>query len=187
MPSILQRYATPLTIGLFLVSLISGVALFFHAAPGVFHSMHEWLSMLLIAPVALHLWRNWRPMMSYLARPAFAISMSVCLVAAMGFALASTVVGGRHGSAQFAILEALTATTPEKLAPALGTDAEHLVDDVEAARIRQGGRRRHADGTCRRLGQRRRRSRVGDCRRRRSIARNSSEERRVAKLVIVDV
>ena len=128
MSSILQRYATPLTIGLFLVSLISGVALFFHAAPGVFHSMHEWLSMLLIAPVVLHLWRNWRPMMSYLARPAFAISMSVCLVAAMGFGLASTVVGGRHGSAQFAILEALTATTPEKLAPALGTDAEHLVE-----------------------------------------------------------
>ena len=127
MSSILQRYATPLTIGLFLVSLISGVALFFHAAQGVFHSMHEWLSMLLIAPVALHLWRNWRPMTSYLARPAFAISMSVCLVAAMGFGLASTVVGGRHGSAQFAILEALTATTPEKLAPALGTDAEHLV------------------------------------------------------------
>lgn len=127
MPSILQRYATPLTIGLFLISLISGVALFFHAAPSVFHSMHEWLSMLLIAPVGLHLWRNWQAMMNYLAKPAFSAAMAVCLVAALGFGFASTAAGGRHGSAQFALLNALTTTTPAKLAPALGTDADQLV------------------------------------------------------------
>ena len=132
MPSILQRYATPLTAGLFLVSLISGVALFFHVWPSVFHSMHVWLSMPLIAPFVLHLWRNWRPMINYLAKPAFSAAMAVCLVAALGFGFASSAAGGRHGSAQFALLRALTATTPAKLAPALGTDADTLVTTLKA-------------------------------------------------------
>ena len=64
MKSILYRYATPFTTGLFLVSLVSGVALFFHVGPAAFHGMHEWLSMVLILPFVLHMWRNWRPMLS---------------------------------------------------------------------------------------------------------------------------
>ena len=132
MPSILQRYATPLTAGLFLVSLISGVALFFHVWPSVFHSMHVWLSMLLIAPFILHLWRNWRSMMSYLAKPGFSAAMAVCLVAALGFAFASASAGGRRGPAQFALVDAITATTPAKLAAALGTDADTLVATLKA-------------------------------------------------------
>ncbi|HSO47757.1 MAG TPA: DUF4405 domain-containing protein [Rhizobiaceae bacterium] len=60
MPNLLMRYATPLTSGLFAVSLISGVALFFHLGQAAFHGMHEWLSMVLILPFALHLWKNWR-------------------------------------------------------------------------------------------------------------------------------
>ena len=43
MKPFLNRYATPLTLGLFAVSALSGVALFFHLAPGAFHGMHEWL------------------------------------------------------------------------------------------------------------------------------------------------
>jgi hypothetical protein len=132
MPSILQRYATPLTAGLFLVSLISGVALFFHVWPSVFHGMHEWLSMLLIAPFVLHLWRNWRPMMNYFAKPAFSAAMAVCLVAALGFAVASAGAGGRRGPAQFALVDAITATTPAKLAPALGIDVDTLVAKLKA-------------------------------------------------------
>jgi hypothetical protein len=60
MPSILSRYATPLITGLFIVSLVSGVALFFHLGSAWFHSMHEWLSMVLILPFVLHIWKNWR-------------------------------------------------------------------------------------------------------------------------------
>lgn len=59
------RYATPLTIGLFLVATISGVALFFHWAPKFFHGMHEWLSMALLIPVGLHIQKNWFTMTSY--------------------------------------------------------------------------------------------------------------------------
>jgi len=130
MPSVLQRYATPLTAGLFLVSLVSGVALFFHVWPSVFHGMHEWLSMLLVLPFVLHVWRNWRPMTAYLAKPAFAASLALCLVAALAFAFMAG--GGRRGAAQFALVDALTASTPAKLAPALGVEADQLVATLKA-------------------------------------------------------
>ena len=53
MPTLLQRYATPLITGLFLVSLISGTALFFHIAQSTFREMHEWLSLVLVVHSAM--------------------------------------------------------------------------------------------------------------------------------------
>ena len=50
-----DRYATPLITGFFIVSAVSGVALFFRWTPSAFHAMHEWLSMVLLVPFALHL------------------------------------------------------------------------------------------------------------------------------------
>ena len=132
MPPILQRYATPLAIGLFLVSLVSGLALFFHIWPGVFHGMHELVGLFLIVPFGLHIWRNWRPLVNYLTKPAFSMTIAACLVAALGVGIASS-AGGGHGSAQFALLQALTAATPAKIAPALGIDADTLVAGLKAS------------------------------------------------------
>ena len=70
MRTTLLRYATPLITGLFLVSLVSGIALFFHVGSAYFHSMHEWLSMVLIAPFILHIWKNWRAFLNYFKRSA---------------------------------------------------------------------------------------------------------------------
>jgi len=79
MPSVLNRYATPFITGLFMVSLISGLALFFHIGPTGFHGMHEWLSLLLILPFGLHVWKNWRPMKLYLTRAPMAVAAVVSL------------------------------------------------------------------------------------------------------------
>lgn len=65
MNNFLSRYATPFTVGLFLVSTISGVALFFHWQSKLFHGMHEWLSMLLLLPVVFHIQKNWFAMTGY--------------------------------------------------------------------------------------------------------------------------
>ncbi len=65
---ILTRHATPFTASLFFISAVSGVALFFHAAPGLFHEMHVWLSLVLLLPVAFHIWRNWHSLMTYIRR-----------------------------------------------------------------------------------------------------------------------
>ncbi len=59
MKAFFNRYATPFVKGLFLVSLISGIALFFGIGQAYFHEMHEVLSMALIAHFILHTWKIW--------------------------------------------------------------------------------------------------------------------------------
>ena len=84
--SFMNRFATPLTSGLFLVSAVSGVALFFHWASPVFHSMHEWLSLVLLAPFILHVSKNWKSLVGYGRRGTLLVPLLAALVVAMPFA-----------------------------------------------------------------------------------------------------
>ena len=128
MPRLLQRYATPLIIGLFLVSLVSGVALFLGVGQGLFHEMHEILSMVLILPFALHLWKNWRPLTTYLSRPPMTVALALSAAAALAFALGGMAEGGQAGGPpQFAFAHAMMANSPAAIAPLLGTTPEALV------------------------------------------------------------
>jgi hypothetical protein len=132
---ILHRYATPFITGLFLVSLISGVALFFHLGGGAFRGMHEWLSMVLIVPFALHLWKNWRAMTVYLTKLPFAVATVASLAAALAFVYQSgpSGGGGRGGLPQLALSRAILANPAEKVAPLLGVSAESLIERLRAA------------------------------------------------------
>lgn len=136
MPSLLYRYATPLITALFLVSLVSGVALFLHLGSNWFHAMHEWLSLALILPFGLHLWRNWRPMTAYLRRPPMAIASAATLVAALAFALPAALpgaAGGREGPPQFALADRLLDHSVAEVAPAVGLDADALAAQLTDA------------------------------------------------------
>lgn len=103
---LVNRYATPFTTGLFVVSLVSGVALFFHVGAGAFHGMHEWLSMVLILPFGLHLWKNWLPILSYLKRGWLLWPIGVSVAAALVFAVPSIFATG-GGNPQTIILQAI--------------------------------------------------------------------------------
>ena len=83
---ILNRLATPLTLGLFAVSTISGVALFLHVGQGYFHAMHEWLSIVLLAPFVLHVWKNWNPLVIYARRGALLWPVLASVAIAVPFA-----------------------------------------------------------------------------------------------------
>ena len=135
MPRLFQTYATPLITGLFLVSLISGIALFFHIGPGGFHAMHEWLSMVLIVPFVLHLWKNWRPMTVYLRRAPMGYALVLSLGAALAF-LYPTGWGPAAGAPpQFAFAEKALAATPAELAPALHVTPQALTNALAAQGI----------------------------------------------------
>ncbi|MER5171025.1 DUF4405 domain-containing protein [Thioclava sp. GXIMD2076] len=131
----LFRYATPLITGLFLVSLVSGVALFFHWQMGWFHSMHEWLSMVLVIPFVLHLWRNWRPLKAYFKAPPMLLALVASLIAAVAFALPisseSTAKGGRPP--QFALAQKLLDAPISEIAPVLDSDSTALLTRLQAA------------------------------------------------------
>ncbi len=107
---ILTRHATTFTASLFLISAVSGVALFVHAAPGLFHEMHVWLSLVLLLPVALHVWRNWHGVMNYIRRRALFIPLAISLAVAAVMAVGS--LGGGPGGGPGGRAMALVASQP---------------------------------------------------------------------------
>lgn len=130
----MMRWATPLTAGLFLVSTVSGVALFFGWQPGAFHEMHEILSMVLLVPVVVHLWRNWRPLQAYFRRAAMPIALALSVVAAAPFAYDSLAGGGRSGgNPAFALMSAAGDAPLAALAPVLKLDPAAAVKRLEDA------------------------------------------------------
>ncbi|BCW90516.1 hypothetical protein sos41_36860 [Alphaproteobacteria bacterium SO-S41] len=129
----LNRYGTPLTVGLFAVSAISGIALFFHWGSALFHGMHEWLSMVLLAPFAIHLWKNWRPLVVYARRGTLLIPILLSVLIAAPFAVMAMQGGGGGGrmnpggrSAQL-----MTEARLADLAPVLKTTPDALVADIK--------------------------------------------------------
>ena len=133
MKQMLSRFATPLVTGLFLVSLISGVALFFHWGSAWFHGMHEWLSMVLILPFGLHVWKNWRSLMNYLGRPAFSASMIASTAAALFFVFMAAAGGERGSPPQFALAHSIMQNTPARVAPVFGYSEAELLDKLKAS------------------------------------------------------
>jgi hypothetical protein len=132
MRDFLFKFATPLTAGLFLVSTVSGVALFLGWQPGLFHEMHEVLSLVLIAPVAVHLWRNWKPLLAYFRRSAMPVALAAS-VAAAGFYVYEGLSSTRGPNPAFALMSAAQRAPVSQLAPVLGLDASDLARRLEEA------------------------------------------------------
>lgn len=126
MKSLLIRYATPFITGLFVVSLVSGVALFFHVGDSWSHGMHEWLSIVLILPFVLHLWKNWRPFLNYFRHLPMAAALAVSAVAALYFVWPSS-APARGGPPQIAFARQIMKNPPSQVAPLLGDTAEAMV------------------------------------------------------------
>ena len=126
MSSLFSRYATPFITGLFLVSLISGIALFFHVGPGGFHGMHEWLSMVLIVPFVLHLWKNWRPMTVYFKHAPMVVALVISLIAGGAFLMPTGDTAIAGGPPQFQLAHLVLSQPLDSVAPALGLTPQAL-------------------------------------------------------------
>ncbi len=133
MPSLVSRYATPLITGMFLVSLVSGGALFFQMAPAIFHGMDEWLSMVLIVPFVLHVWKNWKPMTAYLRRMPMALSLALSVGVAGLFVVPAGSQTERTGPPQFQLAQTVFAATPEVAAPLFGMTETAPVEALKDA------------------------------------------------------
>lgn len=125
MYSLLMRYATPFITGLFIISLVSGAALFFHLGQNYFREMHEWLSMVLIVPFVLHLTRNWRPFLAYFRRLPMALALVISIAAGVFYAWAGA-QGGPGGNPAMALASVMQANTLTAVAPLFGHTAESM-------------------------------------------------------------
>lgn len=126
MLSLFNRYATPFITGLFLISLVTGVALYFHIGPSGFRGMHEILSLVLILPFALHLWRNWRPFVCYFKHAPMTIALVLSLAMAVPFLLPSGASEGGERAAMFGLIQKVMNATPAQVAPVLHTTEAEL-------------------------------------------------------------
>lgn len=128
MASLFSRYATPLITGLFLVSLISGIALFFHVGMGTFHSMHEWLSMVLIIPFGFHIWKNWRPFCAYFKRAPMTIALVLSVLISIPFATPSETPNRGRGNPLVAIANVVQNGSIEQIAALYGRDTNDFAE-----------------------------------------------------------
>lgn len=66
----IRMWATPLTIGAFALSAISGVMMFFHLSSSFVKVAHEWGSWLLVVGGLFHVIGSWQSFVRYLSKPA---------------------------------------------------------------------------------------------------------------------
>ncbi|TPW33157.1 DUF4405 domain-containing protein [Martelella alba] len=137
MPKIFSRYATPFITGLFLVSAISGVALFFNVQMGLFHNMHVWLSMVLLIPFMLHIWKNWRPFSNYFKHWPMALALIVSLAGGLYYAYGSVAAsnGGSEGGGrpEFALLGKIQTAPVSDVAPLLDLSDDDVTRGLQTA------------------------------------------------------
>ena len=132
MPSIFNRYATPFITWFFLISLITGVALFAHVGPSAFREIHEILSLVLILPFAFHIWKNWRPLTGYLRNAPMAVALGLSLLACVPFFLSSG-AEARSGPPAFAFTNLAFTHSADDLAPIFGLTGDQVRTKLTAA------------------------------------------------------
>lgn len=81
-----RDWITPITTGAFLLTAVTGILLFFHAATGLNKAVHEWLSWVFLAGAILHLALNFALFKKYLTqRRAQVLMGSFVLLLALSF------------------------------------------------------------------------------------------------------
>ncbi|SDU17353.1 hypothetical protein [Stappia sp. ES.058] len=138
MTRFLKTHGTTFTIVLFTVSAVSGLFLFFHFGSAYFHSMHEWLSLVLILPVGVHLWRNWNGFSTYLKQGRLTIPLVIGLVGSLAFALPAMTSTSSGGNPVRAALSAIEQGTVAEVAPLFDLSAAELTARLEAKGYRLG-------------------------------------------------
>lgn len=122
----ITRFTTPLTTGFFIVSAISGVALFFHWVPNLFRAMHEWLSVVLLIPLVLiHLWKNWGAFVNYTRQGILFMALALSLVVALPFA--SSGMKSTGGNPAPKVMRLLMQAPLSDVAPVLKMTSEGLM------------------------------------------------------------
>lgn len=81
-----SKIVTPLTLGAFLLSAVTGILIFFHLDSGANKLVHEWLSWLLLVGVALHGYIHFNLIKGYLrTRSGLLIVLACLLILALSF------------------------------------------------------------------------------------------------------
>lgn len=126
-----RPWITPLVIGAFALTAVTGVLMFFHLDTGLNKLAHEWLSWAMLAAVALHGLLNLPAFKRYFGQKTALVVMGVfALVLALSFLPAP---GGKKPPSWGAPVQALARAPLPVLAQVLGQSPEALKASLQKA------------------------------------------------------
>ena len=126
-----RPWITPLVMGAFLLSAVTGVLMFFHLDSGLNKLAHEWLSWAMVVGVALHVLLNLPAFKRYLGQK---LALGVMGVFALVLALSFFSPAGAKKEPPFgAPIHALAKAPLPVLAQVLGQSPEDLKTRLEKA------------------------------------------------------
>lgn len=133
--AISRDWATPLTVGTFVLMACTGILMFFHLDTGLNKEAHEWLGWAMVVGVALHVVANIQGFKRYLSRPA-ALAIVGVFVAILiaSFFIQENEEDGHPGKRATQIMLHAPLST---VAPLLGQSPETLVSKLQAAGFKQ--------------------------------------------------
>ena len=123
---------TPVVMGAFLLSAVTGVLMFFHLDSGLNKTAHEWLSWAMVIGVALHLLLNMPAFKRYFTQTPGRVIMGLfALVLALSFIPAGGSAGSEPGFAP--PVRALAKAPIPVLAQVAGTSNDDVKGRLQAA------------------------------------------------------
>lgn len=129
---VLRKIATPLTIGAFVLMAVTGLLMFFHASTMTNKLAHEWVGLIFVGAVALHVAVNMRPFTAHLTKPRGQAALAVfALALGLSFLPLTGQTGG--GRPDFALLHAVEEAPLGTVAALLNENPETLTDRLRAA------------------------------------------------------
>jgi len=128
----IRKWSTPLIIGSYLITGISGVMLFFHLGESLIKEAHEWIGILFVAGALLHITNHWTPFKRYFSKPLAQGVMATALVAGTLFVGASA-LESEGGSPVRAVMHSVEKAPLSVVAQLQQRDEEELVNLMKTA------------------------------------------------------
>lgn len=130
-----REWATPLTIGAFLLMGVTGLLMFFHWDNSLQKTLHEWLGWLMVAAAVVHALANWLGFKRY-----FKPGPALWLVVLSALVLAGSFIpwsgGAKKGPSTPALaIQTLSGAPVRLLAPLYGQTPEQARQALAAAGI----------------------------------------------------
>jgi len=121
-----KKYITAISAALFVVVAASGLAMFFRVGEDLVKEMHQWLAVVFVAAAALHAYKNWGAMMTYVRRKTIVAPLAL---AAVAFIVPAALSG--HEDPRHALLQSLQEAKLADLGRVLDVPADSLVAQLE--------------------------------------------------------
>ncbi|NTV17564.1 MAG: DUF4405 domain-containing protein [Chlorobiaceae bacterium] len=135
MTQTMKNWATPLAVGAFTISAVTGLLIFFDLELGIVEPVHKWLSWLLVTGVILHLISNWKQFTGYFSKKPAVVIIGTALIVTIASVLPifgeddEEKEGGKEKSGRVAA-QLLESSSLETVALVIKTTPQLLVEQL---------------------------------------------------------